>query len=371
MSSLQIPEEIPSPEAQSRTRAREKLPQNAYDYFAGAAGDERTYRENLNAFAEVIFRPRCLVSVTNIDTSTTLPGIGHLASPIIVAPMAFQKMAHPDGELAVANAVRKHRLAMVLSMFSNTSIEDVAAAGPTRLLHIYALKNRDKTRSLIRRAVDTGYKAIVLTVDAPRFGRRERDRKNAFRMPPNLTVPNVDQSQQNVTNLHSTNQSALETVALDFETNLGPETLRWLIDQSPLPIWVKGVVRSDDAMRAVEAGASAIVVSNHGARQLEGAIPTMQALPEVVAGVAGRVPVLIDSGVRSGEDVVRACALGASAVLVGRPVLWALADNGEQGVLEMLDEMKKGVELTMMLCGATSTEKISRDMVTFRRTSKL
>lgn len=345
-------------------RASQLLPQNAYDYFAGSAGDERTYSANLNAFRDILFRPRCLVPVSKVDTSVTVPGIGKLSAPIIAAPMAMQCMAHPDGEMAVARALKTLGLGLTLSTFSTVSMEDIAQVGPPRVFQLYLYKDRSISLRLVQRAKKAGYTAIVLTVDAPRFGRRERDRNNSFHLPPHLTLANFPRS--STTKSIATagdHESALDGLSLQVDPDLSPEALRWLIRVSGLPVWVKGLLRGDDARIAVEAGAAAIVVSNHGARQLEGAIPSMQALPEVVDAVKGRVPVLVDSGVRTGEDIVRACALGAQAVLIGRPLLWALAEGGEKGVLDYFREMKNNVELAMALCGATSVKKITRDMV--------
>lgn len=349
----------------SSERARHLLPRNSYDYFAGAAGDERTYSANLDAFRVILFRPRCLIPVSTIDTSVKLPGLGQLSAPILVAPMAMQQMAHPEGELAVARAVKALGLGVVLSTFSTVSMEDVAAVGPNRLFQLYLYRDRAVSLQLVQRAKAAGYKGIVLTVDAPRFGRRERDRNNAFHMPPHLTLANFPRKDTaEAMSRSEENGSALDDLnKLHIDADLSPAALRWLVRTARLPIWVKGVVRGDDARLAVEAGAAAIIVSNHGARQLEGTVPTMQALPEVVEAVKGRVPVLVDSGVRTGEDVVRACALGADAVLVGRPVLWALVDGGEKGVENFLGEMKDTVGLTMALCGATSIKKITKDMV--------
>lgn len=350
---------------ESSERARQLLPRNAYDYFAGSAGDERTYYRNLKAFRAILFRPRCLIPVSKVDTSVTLPTFGNLSAPIIVAPMAMQRMAHPDGEIAVARAAKQQGLSIVLSTFSTVSMEEVAQVGTNRLFQLYLYRNRAVSLSLIERARKSGYKGIVLTVDAPRYGRRQRDKDNAFHLPPHLTLANFSPSStEDAISKSRKRLSALNLMGdLHFEQNLSPEILTWLVRTAKLPVWVKGILRGDDALIAVRAGAAGIIVSNHGARQLEGTIPSIQALPEVVEAVNGRVPVLLDSGVRTGEDVVKGCALGADAVLVGRPVLWALAEGGEKGVHDLLNEMKRTVDLTMALCGAPNTSRITKCMI--------
>lgn len=346
------------------------------DYFRGAAGDERTYSDNIAAFRALRFRPRVLVPVGTVDTTVVLRGLGlKLAAPVIVAPMAMQRMAHQDGELAVARACHAAGLGMVLSTLSTVSIEQVADVGCPLLFQLYLYRDRQISLKLIRRAKLQGFKAIVLTVDTPRFGRRERDHRNAFTLPSHLRLanfnPTVDASSSSLGSATKESRTALAAFGdRVIDPNLSYDDLQWLVRVAGMPVWVKGIVRGDDALLAAKAGAAAIVVSNHGARQLEGAIATMDALEDVVSAVAGRVPVLVDSGVRSGEDVVRALALGADAVFIGRPVLWALAADGEQGVTSLLEKIKRDMELTMTLCGATCCEKITRDMVIRFRDAK-
>eukprot|EP00177_Eucheuma_denticulatum_P006309 GFKZ01011502.1.p1 GENE.GFKZ01011502.1~~GFKZ01011502.1.p1 ORF type:complete len:367 (+),score=42.26 GFKZ01011502.1:101-1201(+) len=351
--------------------AQSLLSQNNYDYIAGAAGDERTYHANIQAFRSVLFRPRCLIPVNQISTSTHIPHVGKLPIPLLIAPMAAHKLAHPQGECAVARAAKTSKIPMIVSTFATTSLEETIETGVTGLLQLSLFKDRNVTLEILRRGKRAGYKAVVLTVDVPVFGRRERDVKNKFHIPSHLKLANFEKGpswhEANVKN----SKSALESLNSTIEADLSPEALRWVIRNAGMPVWVKGVVRGDDAMVAVNEGAAAIVVSNHGGRQLEGCIPTLLALPEVVEAVQGRVPVLVDSGVRSGEDVVKACALGASAVLLGRPVMWALARGGEKGVRQLLAGIRENVEISMKLCGARSVSDLTRDMVVLQRNSSM
>lgn len=351
--------------------AQSLLSQNNYDYIAGAAGDECTYHANIQAFRSVLFRPRCLIPVNQISTSTHLPNVGTLPIPLLIAPMAVQKLAHPQGECAVARAAKTSKIPMIVSIFATTSLEETIETGVTGLLQLILLKDRNATLDILRRGKRAGYKAVVLTVDAPVIGRRERDVKNKFHMPSHLKLANFDKGLSWHQDHGKQTKSALESLNSTIEADLSPEALRWVIRHADMPVWVKGIVRADDAILAVDAGAAAVVVSNHGGRQLEGCVPTLLALPEVVEAVQGRVPVLVDSGVRSGEDVVKACALGASAVLFGRPVMWALARGGEKGVVQLLAGIRENVEISMKLCGARSVKDLTKDMVVLQRYSNM
>lgn len=276
--------------------------------------------------------------------------------------MAMQKMAHPAGELAVAGAAKRHNVPYVLSTFATTSIEDVAAVGASCLLQLYVFKMRNISLSLVRRAERAGFKGIILTLDAPRLGSRKRDHNNSFKLPSHLELANF--STLHFENTQAANTSMLQTqFDPQLETDLSVSTLKWLLANTTLPVWAKGILRPDDAQRAVTAGIAGIIVSNHGGRQLDGTISSISALPHVVRAVRGRVPVLFDSGVRTGEDVVRAIALGASAVLLGRPVLWALAGGGEEAVHQLLNTFRTDIELAMCLCGARYVSEITRDLV--------
>lgn len=352
-------------ELEPQPAAAHLLPRPVFDYFAGAAANEETYRANIRAFRRYHFLPRCLRPVASIDSTTTVPPLPTLSAPLLVAPMAMQCMAHPDGELAVARAARAERLAYVASTFATTSLEDIAATDVPRLFQLYCFSDRSITRDLIHRAARARYSAVVVTVDAPRFGRRLRDERNAFQLPPHLSFANFAHlpSQHEKTTMHALSCRIDQRITFD--------DIRHFVKLSPIPIWVKGILHPSDAVAAIEAGASAIVVSNHGGRQLDGSIPALDALPQVVAAVNNRVPVLFDSGVRCGEHVVKAIAMGAAAVLLGRPVLWALVEGGEPSVRSYFKDIKQQIHITMKLLGAPSIKDISSDLVTQVNMSKL
>lgn len=356
--------------SRSEEHATEQLPRSVYDYYAGGAGDERTIESNIQAFRSVYFIPRCFrTSSSEVDTSVYMPGIGTLPMPVMIAPMAMQKLAHPDGEIGVARTAASKNVPYILSSFSTTSLEQVASSVNSPLLfQLYLYKDRTVSTKLLARAKKAGFKAIVLTVDAPRFGRRERDLSNTFALPPHLSLANFNDGNSPESSGVPTPFNAFSQKVEDVLTR---DTVSWVVRNAGIPVWVKGVIHPKDALIAIEAGASAVIVSNHGGRQLEGALPTLRALPAIVSAVGGRVPVLVDSGVRSGEDVVRAVALGASAVLIGRPILWALTEGGAKGVSKLLESFLEAIDLTMVLCGVSSINQISADLVVTNWHSKL
>ena len=342
--------------------AAERLPQMAYDYFAGGAHDEVTLRENRAAFDRIALRPRVLVDASHRDHSAQVLGRRH-ATPLLVAPMAFARLAHPDAEPGLARAAGAADVTMTVSTRSTTTLEEVAAAADAPLwFQLYVYRDRDVTRSLVERAEAAGYEALVLTVDAPLLGRRERDARNRFTLPEGFTVANLVSEEQRT--LAAGDDSAL---ARYFDSLLDPSLtwadLEWLCSITRLPVLVKGVVRGDDAALAVEHGAAGVIVSNHGGRQLDTALPTIEALPEVAAAVAGRAEVLMDGGVRRGTDVLKAIARGASAVLVGRPLLWGLAVDGEDGARRVLELLRAEFDLAMALCGARTVDEITADLL--------
>jgi 4-hydroxymandelate oxidase len=338
--------------------AQALLPGMIFDYFAGGAGDEWTLRENRRAFDRWVLRPRVLADVSEVDLSTSVLG-ERLPFPILLAPTAFQRMAHPDGELATARAASSLDTIMVLSTIATVSLEDVAATGARRWFQLYVLKDRDLTAELAKRAHASGYSALVLTVDAPLLGRRMRDERNAFNLPPGMGLANLEG-----TGLPVSVGSGLSSFFLDrHDPSLSWESLGWLRSLSPLPLVLKGIVTAEDATLAVEAGADAIVVSNHGGRQLDGAPAGLDALPEVVEAVAGRIEVLVDGGIRRGTDVLKALGLGARAVLIGRPYLWGLAVDGEAGVRRVIELLRDELRLAMILAGQPSVSGVTRSLV--------
>ena len=278
--------------------------------------------------------------------------------PVAVAPTAFHKLACEAGEIATAEAAKKARTLFILSSLSNTQMEEVfAAAASPRWFQLYIYKDRDVTRELVERAEAAGAEAIVLTVDAPGLGTRERDVRNAFRLPDHLAVANLAPRGKGA--MPVVEGSGLAAyVRQNFKSDLGFDDLDWLCGSTQLPVVVKGVCRGEDARRSAEHGAKAVVVSNHGGRQLDTAPPTCEVLPEVVEAVSDHCEVYVDGGIRRGSDVVKAIALGARAVLVGRPILWGLAIAGEEGAAEVLSILQRELDEAMLLCGCTTISDV-------------
>ncbi|XP_015085813.1 (S)-2-hydroxy-acid oxidase GLO1-like isoform X2 [Solanum pennellii] len=343
--------------------AKERLPKMIYDYYASGAEDQWTLQENRNAFSKILFRPRILVDVSNIDTTTSVLGY-KISMPIMVAPTAMQKMAHPEGECATARATSAAGTIMTLSSWGTSSVEEVASTGPgIRFFQLYVYKDRNVVMQLVKRAERAGFKAIALTVDTPRLGRREADIKNRFVLPPNLSLKNFEGL--DLGKIDKTDDSGLASyVAGQVDQSLSWKDVKWLQTITHLPILLKGVLTAEDARLAVESGAAGIIVSNHGARQLDYAPATVMALEEVVKAVQGRLPVFLDGGIRRGTDVFKALALGASGVFIGRPVVFSLAVDGEAGVRKVLQMLHDEFELTMALSGCLSIKEISRSHIT-------
>ncbi len=338
--------------------AKRRLSRAVYDYYAGGAEDEQTLDANREAFRKVFIRPRALVNVGRIDIASTALGTP-ITMPVMVAPTAYQRMAHPEGELATARAASEAGTIMVASTISTCSLEEIAkaAAGPL-WFQLYVQPDRSISRELARRAEASGYRALCLTVDTPQLGRRERDVRNHFALPAGIRMMNFEGNRSVMprTPAHESAFAAYASSLLD--PTLTWDAIAWLRSETKLPIVVKGIISGEDAALAVEAGAAAIVVSNHGGRQLDACEPTLAALPNVVAAAAGRVEVYLDGGVRRGTDVIKALALGARAVLVGRPVLWGLAAGGQAGVLRALEMLRAELTLAMMLAGCPSLRSL-------------
>jgi 4-hydroxymandelate oxidase len=345
-------------------RAREVLERTRYEYFAAGAGTEITLRENRDAYDTFRLRPPVLKPVGKRDHAITL--FGHATpSPILVAPMAFQKLAHPDGELATARACAAAGAIYVASTVATCSLEEIAAAssGP-KWFQLYVFKDKGVTRSLVERAEAAGYHAIEMTADVPVMGRREADIRNHFSLPAGYVVKNLESAGHGCMDSDGKDSGPALYTRYLFDPDLSWKDVEWLRSITKLPIVVKGILRGDDGLKAVEHGAAGIVVSNHGGRQLDTVLPTIRALPEVVSAVAGRIPVLIDGGIRKGIDIVKALALGASAVQVGRPILWGLAVNGEAGVKHILTLLREELDNALALCGCPSIAHVTRDLVT-------
>jgi len=300
-----------------------------------------------------------LQDVSKVSTAVTLFGID-LNTPVLVAPLGYQRLAHDRGEVAMAEGVAAARTILCASTMATMTLEETAAAKLEfpRWFQIYVHTDRDLTRSLVERARDAGYEALVFTVDLPVLGVRKRDERNDFDLPPGMELANMG------VGAHGGVGSGLEAYAQSsLDPGLTPPDIEWLHEISGLPVVVKGVLRGDIAEIAVDAGAAGVIVSNHGGRQLDTTVPTAVALPEVVAAVDGRVPVLVDGGIRSGTDIVKALAMGASSVLVGRPVLWALAVDGPAGVTALLEQLREDLERSMALCGAASIADLDESLV--------
>ncbi|MCA1726479.1 MAG: alpha-hydroxy-acid oxidizing protein [Actinobacteria bacterium] len=345
-------------------RAEEVLPPPVFDYYAGGAGDERTIRENRAAFAEWRLRPRVLVNVSACEPETTVLG-RPVSFPVLVAPTALQRMAHPEGEVTTARAAAAAGTVMILSTLASSTIEEVAEAADARWFQLYVQRDRGLTAELVQRAHAAGYSAIVLTVDLPVVGVRDRDERNSFSVPEGIGYANL-----RATPPSGVAGSELKAfVGFQIDPSVEWSDVEWIRSLSPLPLVIKGVVTAEDATRSVDVGAAGIVVSNHGGRQLDGTIPSLEALPEVVDAVAGGAEVYLDGGVRRGTDVLVALALGARAVLVGRPVLWGLAVDGEAGVGRVLQILRSELETAMALSGCRAVSDIDGSLVRAARRS--
>jgi 4-hydroxymandelate oxidase len=332
--------------------ATDRLTPGALAYYTGGANDERTLAGNRAAFERRRIVPRVLRDVSHVDPSVEILG-RRWPWPIWIAPTAFHKLAHPDGELATARAAAARGITMVLSTSASTDLAEVAAVGGPRWFQVYLLADPGARREHVERAVAAGYEALVLTVDLPRVGRRERDIRAGFTIPPEVSVPNI---------AAAAGLPLADGLNVAFADHMTWDDVTWLAGFG-LPVIVKGILHPDDARLAIEHAASAVVVSNHGGRQLDAAIASLDALPAVVGAVDRRVPVLMDGGVRRGTDVLIALALGATAVGIGRPVLWGLAVNGEAGVGHVLDLLTAELELAMALAGAPSVADLGAKYV--------
>ncbi len=337
--------------------AEERLEPGPWAYLAGGSGDEWTLCENRAAFARWTFRPRVLCDVSEISTSTTVLGTP-VELPVVVGPVAYQQLYHPDGECAAARGAAAAGTAIAVSTFSTRSHEEIAAAAPgvMQWCQVYVFQDRGPTREHLAGAADAGCSAVVLTVDTPRLAQRERDLRVGFEVPADLPLPYARTTIGDAP-LNPADQFAL------LDPSVSWRDLEWIASEGKLPVILKGVVTAEDAELAVEHGAAAIVVSNHGGRQLDSAPATLDALPEVVDAVAGRIEVYLDGGIRRGTDVAKAIALGARAVLVGRAPVFGLAVAGEDGVRHVLELLRDELALALSLLGCTSPERLTRSHV--------
>ncbi len=325
--------------------ARARLSTEVTDFIAGGAEDERTLQRNREAFSRWTLRPRVLTGVSGPRLATTVLG-EPVALPVLLAPTGEHALSHPDGEAATARAAAAAGTILISSTASSLSLEAVAAATSAPLwFQLYCFSDRELTASLVTRAKAAGYRAVVLTVDAPVLGRREREIRSGYAVRRALHRGNFSDGRQG-----------------SFDASLTWEVVPWLRELSGLPVVVKGILCGEDAALAVAHGAAAVIVSNHGGRQLDGAPASLDVLPEVVAAVQGRAEVYLDGGVRRGTDVLMALALGARAVCIGRPYLWALAAGGQAGVEHVLTLLRDEIVTALTLCGRSGVDAVDRSL---------
>ncbi|XP_019371757.1 PREDICTED: hydroxyacid oxidase 1 isoform X1 [Gavialis gangeticus] len=346
--------------------AKEVLPKSVYDYYRSGADDQQTLADNVAAFSRLRLYPRMLRDVSVMDLSTCVLG-QNVSMPICVGATAMQCMAHLDGETATARACRSMGTGMMLSSWATSSIEEVAEAAPDglRWLQLYIYKDREVTKALVQRAEKAGYKGIFVTVDTPLLGKRFDDVRNRFQLPPYLRMKNFETNDLAFSSEkgYGENSGLAVYVAQAIDPSIQWKDVKWLRGLTSLPIVAKGILRADDAKEAVKHGVNGILVSNHGARQLDGVPATIDVLPEIVEAVAGKVEVFLDGGVRKGTDVLKALALGAKAVFIGRPIIWGLVYQGEEGAKEVLQMLKEELHLAMALSGCRSVKEIDRTLV--------
>ena len=336
--------------------ARARMDPGAFDYYAGGAWGEATLRDNVAAFERYRLRPRVLRDVSSVDLACDFAGTP-ASMPVGLAPTALQTLADPEGEVATARAAAAAGVLMCVSTIAGRSLEDVAAAGGPRWMQLYVFTDRDLSAQLVKRAEVAGYTAIVLTADLPVAGYRERDLRNRFVIPSSHGLGNF-------TGIDTAGRELLPFISSLNDSSLTWDDVEWVRSLTSLPVLVKGILTAEDAALAVARGAAGVVVSNHGGRQLDRVPASIDVLEEVVAAVAGRVPVYVDGGVRRGTDVLVALALGASAVFIGRPYLWALAAGGEDGVAMALELLRAEITTAMTLLGATGVGAVERSHVT-------
>jgi len=356
-------------------KALEKLPLGTREFYRNGAVNEETMERNREAWKEIILRPRFLYKDVSKRDLTAFFLKDKCSMPIAVAPTALQCLAHPEGEVATAQACKESGVVYVMSTMSTFSVDQVSKASPETIkwLQLYVYKDRSVSARLVKRAESLGFKAVVLTIDAPYIGIRLGEARTKFSLPPHLKPANFYLETETTAQMESIKDDgwmALSNVV--FDNSMTWETISWLKQITDLPVLVKGLMIQEDAELAVNAGVDGIIVSNHGGRQLDSCAATAESLSEVVKAVDGRVPIFVDGGVRNGTDVFKALALGAQGVFLGRPVLYGLTCGGKEGVKKVLSIMRKEFDMAMALCGCTSTKDIKPSHVGIRtRISKL
>jgi 4-hydroxymandelate oxidase len=338
--------------AEAEQRAEARLTPQVWDFIAGGSGEELTRQANRAALDDVYLVPRVMTGISTCDPAATLVGC-ETALPVAVAPMAYQRMIHPDGELALATACEQARVPYTAAMLSSVTIEQIAVVGGCLWLQLYWLRDRGLMIELVRRAEAVACRALVLTVDVPELGRRLRDLRNGFTFPDGIYPANLaPDGDASLARRRGRGESAVAShTAAIFDPTLSWSDVAWLAGQTSLPLILKGILDADDARRAADLGVAAIVVSNHGGRQLDGAVPSITALGPIVEAVGGRCEVMLDSGVRGGLDVLKAVALGATGAMLGRPALWGLAIGGAAGAASVLALLAEEFRQAMTLAG--------------------
>ncbi|MFG2328764.1 alpha-hydroxy acid oxidase [Streptomyces sp. NPDC048604] len=347
--------------------AKERLPGPVWDFFAGGSGTESMLTAGRKALDRIQLRPRCLVDVSHCDPGTELLG-ARLAAPLAVAPMAYHRLAHPEGEVATARAAGAAGVLLTVSMFASRTLEAIAAAATGPLwLQLYWLKNRALLADLIHRAEAAGYRALVLTVDAPRVATRPRDARNGWAIPPEIRAVNLPEETMSASHGRTAGESAIARHSRDqFDSSITWDDLAWLRETTTLPLILKGVLTAEDAELAVKHDVSGLIVSNHGGRQLDFARSAPECVTEIVDAVRSanaECQVILDGGIRHGADIAKALCLGADAVMTGRPALWGLAHSGAEGVTAVLRHLMTEFEEVMALMGTPKVSAFTRSAI--------
>ncbi|KFO97324.1 Hydroxyacid oxidase 2 [Calypte anna] len=335
--------------------AKKYLPKIAWDFFAAGADDCNTRDENILAYKRIHFRPRMLRDVSVMDIRTKILG-SEISFPVGIAPTGFHQLAWPDGEKSTARAAKAMNTCYIASTYSTCTLEEISAAAPggLRWFQLYVHCNREVSKNLVQRAEASGFQALVLTADLPYTGRRRDDIRNGFRLPPHMKLKNLE--------------GAFEVCRMSLlDASVTWNDIYWLRSLTQLPIIIKGILTREDAELAVRHGVQGIIVSNHGGRQLDGGLATIDALVEIVEAVQGRAEVYLDGGIRKGSDILKALALGAKCVFIGRPALWGLAYKGEEGLQDVLRILQDEFRLSMALAGCASVSEIGPHLVQFSK----
>ncbi len=343
--------------------AQNKLPKNIATFFSGGAGDEITLEENVSAFDRLKLVPRVLKNVEKRSLSTTVLD-QNINFPLLIAPMAFQQLAHPDGEMAMAKAAHEHNIMIVLSTLSTFSFREIKVnSNVSSWFQLYIYKDREITKNLVQLAEESGYKGIVLTVDAPLYGKRVKELCNPLTLPSGLEVKNLQDAGLDLKGISTAKLTSYLASLLD--PSISWNDITWLRSVTSLPIILKGVMNPKDIQIAIEHNIDAIIISNHGGRQLDTSLSSIDTLKFIRDSVEGKLEIILDGGIRKGIDILKALALGAKAVMVGRPILWGLAAGGEEGVKRVLTILKSELDLAMALCGYTSISQINEEILFF------